>query len=208
MQHELDLQFIQSQIQKITGNATFPASILNEVISMIEVFHLKKFDQFLKAGEVCKYWGFVDSGLIRTFYFKKGKDVTEYFAPEGFAFTSLESIFTGKPSQLIIEALEPTVIYALSKSNVDKLCDKYHEVEILYRRILEVTLIVSQHRADSLQFETSEEKYENLLDKIPKVLLRVPSLYVASYLGITPETLSRVRAKQGKPHRTKEEEEG
>lgn len=206
MRHELDLQFIQSQIRKIMGDVTLPPSVMNEAISMIEVFEIKKFEQFLKAGDVCKYWGFVNSGLVRIFYFKKGKDVTEFIAPEGTAFTSIESFFTRQPSQLIIEALEPTVIYALSKDTVDNLCDKYHEIEVTYRKIMEYTLILSQHRADSLQFETAEEKYEKLLEKIPKVLLRVPSLYIASYLGITPETLSRVRAKQGKPHHSKQEE--
>jgi hypothetical protein len=104
MQHELDLQFIQSQIQKITGNATFPASILNEVISMIEVFHLKKFDQFLKAGEVCKYWGLWIQSYT-TFDFKKGKDVTN-ISLQRFCIYIVGKYFHGKPSQLIIEALD------------------------------------------------------------------------------------------------------
>lgn len=196
---KINYSLIETQISNMLGGGfDFPNELLDELTSSIEVFELKKYDQFLSVGDVCRYWCFVEKGLMRTYYFKKGKDVTKALSQEGTVFSSYDSLFTGMPSNMAIQALEPSVIYAVPKIKIDELCDKYPQAERLYKKILEYYFLSCHHRIESLQFESAEERYENLIDKIPQVLMRVPSFYVASYLSITPETLSRVRTKHRK----------
>jgi CRP-like cAMP-binding protein len=185
-------------IKKITADFLLSEESLHALQAIKQVFHLKKYQYFLRENEVCNYWGYVDSGLLRIFYYKDNRDITEYFMPEGAKFSSLESYFKRIPSHLIIEALEPSSVFAFHYDDFEKLCKENFEIEKYFRKSLEESLIVSQHRLDSLQFETAQEKYDNFIKNFPQLILQVPSVYIASYLGITPETLSRVRAKHEK----------
>lgn len=196
---KLNLSLIETQISNMLGGGfDFPNEALEELSSSIEIYELKKYEEFLRIGDVCRSWYFVEKGLMRTYYYKKGKDVTKAISQEGTAFSSYDSLFFGTPSNMAIQALEPSVVYALPKLKVEELCEKYPQVERLYKKMIEYYFLVCQHRIESLQFETAEERYENLVSKIPHVLMRVPSFYIASYLSITPETLSRVRSKHRK----------
>jgi len=119
--------------------------------------------------------------------------VTEYFAWEGQGFVCLESFIERKPSHLIVEALEDSVIYGIEKNELNELTEKHYEIELMYRGVLELSLLISQKRMYSMLFETAKERYNNFLKSSPFLINRVPSMYIASYLGITPETLSRVK---------------
>ncbi len=185
-------------INRIKIGDPFTEKTAQELISIIKVFNLKKHQVFLKEGQVCNHWGYVIQGLLRIYYYKRKKDITENFVAEGCSFTAVESYFNRTPSRLILEALEPTVLYAFPYDEFEALCKKNPEVECFFRKGLERILISSKRRLDSLQFESAQERYNNLTKEIPKLILRVPSIYIASYLGITPETLSRVRAKNEK----------
>ena len=106
----------------------------------------------------------------------------------------IESLFKEKPTNLQLEALEPTLIYAMPKHELEKVALHNVNIQILYRKILEESLIISQVHADMLRFETAQDRYLKLCKLSPQVVLRAPLVYVASYLQMTPETLSRVRA--------------
>jgi CRP-like cAMP-binding protein len=106
---------------------------------------------------------------------------------------SIESLFKEKPSMQIIQALEPTVIYALPKKELEAVAMRSVNIQILYRKILEESLIISQLRADMLRFESAQDRYQKLVKSSPQLVLRAPLVYIASYLQMTPETLSRVR---------------
>ena len=93
-----------------------------------------------------------------------------------------------------IEALEPTVIYALPKKRLEEVALHNVNIQILYRKILEESLILSQVHADLVRFETAYDRYTKMCRLMPQVVLRAPLIYIASYLQMTPETLSRVRA--------------
>jgi CRP-like cAMP-binding protein len=108
-------------------------------------------------------------------------------------FLCIESFIECKPSRLIVEALEDCVIYGLPKDKLEELSKRYSEMEMVYRKIMEKSLIMSQKRMESLHFETARGRYLKLLKESPSIIQRVPSMYIASYLGITPETLSRVK---------------
>ncbi len=148
----------------------------------------------LKEGEQCKSIIYIHRGLLRQFYFKNGKEVTEYLAVDGDIVMCIESLFKEEPSYLQVEALENTILYELPKQRLEQVALHNVNIQILYRKILEESLIISQVHADLLRFETAENRYRRMTRQMPQVVLRAPLVHIASYLQMTPETLSRVRA--------------
>ena len=111
-------------------------------------------------------------------------------------FFSITSYFENAPSKLVIEAVEDCEIIMLSKEGTEKLRRSNIEIANLMIAFFSVSLILSQQRMESLQFETALQRYHKLLDEQPEILNKVPLQYIASFLGITQETLSRIRAKK------------
>ena len=153
-----------------------------------------KGEMILTEGEVCREIIYIDRGLAREFYTKNNKEVTEYLAVEGSIMMSIESLFKEQPSHIQIEALEPCVIYALPKKRLEEVALHNVNIQILYRKILEESLILSQVHADLVRFESAENRYRRMCKLSPQLALRAPLVYIASYLQMTPETLSRVRS--------------
>ena len=148
----------------------------------------------LNEGEVCKNIYYIDKGLLRQFYYKNDKELTEHLGVENTIVMCIESLFREEPTHLLVEALEPTIIYALPKQRLEQVALHNVNIQILYRKILEESLILSQVHADLVRFESAQDRYKKLCKLMPQVVLRAPLVYIASSLQMTPETLSRVRA--------------
>ena len=153
-----------------------------------------KGEVILKEGQICEDLFYIEKGLIRQFYIKKDREVTEHLATEGGIIMCIESLFKEEPTKLQVEALEPTLLYALPKRKLEQVALHNVNIQILYRKILEESLIFSQVHADLVRFESAQDRYLRLCKIMPQVVLRAPLVYIASYLQMTPETLSRVRA--------------
>ena len=153
-----------------------------------------KGEMILTEGDVCKDIGYVERGLVRQFYQKNGKELTEHIGVEKTIVMCIQSLFKEEPSHLQLEALEPTLSYALPKHRLEEVALHNVNIQILYRKILEESLIISQIKADMLRFESAQNRYRRLCKLNPQVVLRTPLVYIASYLQMTPETLSRVRS--------------
>lgn len=162
--------------------------------SVLVPMKFAKGEIILKEGDVCEHVYYVERGLTRQFYFKNGKELTEHIGVEHCIVMCIESLFMEKPTHLQLEALEPTLIYAMPKRKLEEVALHNVNIQILFRKILEESLIISQVHADMLRFETAQDRYLKLCKLSPQVVLRAPLVYVASYLQMTPETLSRVRA--------------
>ena len=152
-----------------------------------------KNEMVLREGETCNniYW--VVKGLVRQFYYKNGKELTEYMATENSIVMCIVSLFLEQPTHLQIKTIEPTVLIAIPKVELEAVAMKSVNIQILYRKILEESLILSQVHADMLRFESAQDRYQKLIKRQPQLVLRAPLVYIASYLQMTPETLSRVR---------------
>ncbi len=166
---------------------------LDMLESILVPMKFQKGEVILPEGEVCKniYW--IAKGLVRQFYFKNGKELTEYMATENNICMCIESLFKEEPTRLQIMAIEPSILYALPKDALEQASIKSVNIQMLYRKILEESLILSQVHADMLRFETAQDRYVKLVKRQPQLVLRAPLVYIASYLQMTPETLSRVR---------------
>ena len=166
---------------------------LDVLESILVPMKFQKGEIILREGEICKniYW--VAKGLVRQFYYKNEKELTEYMATEDNIVMSIESLFKEQPSSQQIMAIEPTVLFALPKKELEHEAVRNVNIQMLYRKILEESLIISQVHADMLRFESAQERYAKLVKRSPQLVLRAPLVYIASYLQMTPETLSRVR---------------
>ena len=152
-----------------------------------------KNEKILDEGEVCENIDWIGKGLVRQYYYKNGKELTEYMATENTICMCIESLFREQPTRLQMMAIEPTVLYCLPKAKLEAVAMKSVNIQILYRKILEESLILSQIHADMLRFESAIDRYRKLVKSSPQLVLRAPLVYIASYLQMTPETLSRVR---------------
>ena len=178
-------------------NSRYPEMDRNtrkEFESLLQPEKLSKGQIFQNQGEYCKDILVVAKGMIRQYYYKKGKDITEHFSYEGCLFFSIKSTLWNEPNYLFAEALEDTIIYRTSLSSLKEATRKHWGLNIFYRKVLEYSLIVSQEKAYEWRFNTAKEKYQILLKHHPEVIKRAPLFHIASYLNMTPETLSRVRS--------------
>ena len=154
----------------------------------------RKGEIVLQAGEVCKAMLFIEKGMLRQFYYKYDKDLTEHIGYENGMIICIESYFKQEPTRLMVETLEASVVWELPRVEVEKLIDQYHDIERLYRSFIEHSLIESQVKSDTLSFKPTHKRYNKLLQLHPEILKRAPLVYIASLLQMTPETLSRVRS--------------
>ena len=155
---------------------------------------VRKRQMVVEDGQVCRYMVYVCKGLLRQFYFKNGREITEHFTCEGNIAYCIESIFKNKPSHLMMEALEASELCLIPYVGLVELSLSYRGVAEWLRHFLENNLILHQVKADSWRFESARERYERFLRDFPSVASRASVNDMASYLLMSPESLSRVRS--------------
>lgn len=186
----LIVQELLNQIQKI-----HPVSQEAEkaLCSIIRSANFSKGEHVQEIGRTCKTIYFIKKGVVRIYYFKDATDITESFEFENAFVARAESLFTGKPSRKAIQAIENSSLIAIDSDKLFRLFDTHPDLERMFRKIIEASYVNTVNRIESLQFHTAEERYRLLLKDAPGVLKRIPLKYVASYLGITQVSLSRIR---------------
>ena len=167
---------------------------LDVLESILEPMKFNKGEMILREGEVCRHIYYIEKGLVRQFYFKHDRPITEHLGEDHTIFMCIESLFKEEPTHIEVEALEPTYIFAIPKKRLEEVAIRNVNIQMLYRKILEESLIQSQVHADLVRFETAQARYKMMCKRWPQVVLRAPLVYIASYLQMTPETLSRVRS--------------
>ncbi len=155
---------------------------------------LKKHQFLLNEGDVCKYIGFVNTGCLREYKIdNKGVEHILQFAIEDWWVSDLNSFLTGLPASYNIDALQDSDVLLLEKSAREELLKNCPKMERFFRLLIEANHVASQRRiADSLS-ASAEERYLKFIKTYPKLFEQVPQNQIASYLGITPQSLSRIR---------------
>lgn len=171
-----------------------PDEDLDALARIIEPCKAAKGECILDNGQVCRHLYYVESGMLRQYYYKNKHDITEHFSCEGNVVMCIVSTFCQEPTGLMVQALEPTIYHKISFSGLSELLERSLPINRLYQKILEWALILSQEKADSWRFETARKRYLRFQEDYPEVARRASVNHIASYLLMTPESLSRVRA--------------
>ena len=170
---------------------------LEKIQMFAEIIECRKFakgDVIINEGDVCTSLYYVAKGLTRQHYVKNEKDMTEHLSCEGGVVWCIESYFHHVPTHLIMEALEPSVLWEIPREKMEQLAETNADLAYLYRRFFEDSLILSQVKADILRFESAKDKYTRLMQLFPEIIRRASLTHIASYLQMSLETLSRVRS--------------
>jgi CRP-like cAMP-binding protein len=170
----------------------------NAILSIAKENSIKKKEHLVRANELCRKVVFFTEGYFRFYHSKNdGTEITSdfYFSPN--FVTSYTSYLTDMPSVVSVQAMENMNVLTFEKSDLYSLFSEYHNIEKLGRLIAENVAINSEMHLFMLLNQPAEERYRNLLSEYPHFIKEIPLQYIASYLGITQETLSRIRAKQG-----------
>lgn len=163
------------------------------IAEICSIITIKKNHDLQSIGYTCKTIYFIKKGVARIYYLQDGIDITENFFFENNIIARVESLLTGRPSRKGIQVLEDAEIVSINAEALFGLYDHFHEIERLFRKIFEAAYVDTVNRVEGMQFHSAEERYKALLHEAPGVIQRVPLKYVASYLGITQVSLSRIR---------------
>lgn len=156
---------------------------------------IKKGDFFLAENQVCKHVGFIKKGVMRYYINDDGEDKTYEFAQENNFICNNESFIPQSPSTKIIQALEDCEILQVSYSDLQSIYQTITQGERLGRLIIEQVFIQTLQNLSSFYTDTPEKRYEDFAQKYPDLLQRIPQYYIASYVGVKPQSLSRIRKK-------------
>jgi CRP-like cAMP-binding protein len=160
---------------------------------------LRKRQYLLNAGDVCQYITFVEKGLLRSFSVDDGgHEHVMQFAMEGWWISDMASFLSGDQAIHNIEALEDSELLLLTVPAMDDMIEKIPSMERYFRLLMQNSIVALQRRIRVVQTHTAEEIYLKLMEIQPEIISRAPQQHVASYLGITPETLSRIRKQVSK----------
>jgi CRP-like cAMP-binding protein len=175
--------------------AKYYDSFRGELASLFTLREFSKGDHLFRQGEVCRYLFYIKKGLVRVYYnSSKGKEMTLWFSSEDTLITAIDSFYLHKPTRDSCEALEDLVVYTITHSQLESLLNNKEGAQIAFYIVYEATRKLADLN-DNIRFRSAEERYTSLISNNPTILQRVSLGQIASYLGITQETLSRIRGK-------------
>lgn len=178
----------------VINKINLSVDLYNRLIEVCDKVQLKKKDLLLHQGAVCSFIGFVENGVLRSYIEKEGDDYNSDFYFEGSIVTSYRSFLTEEKSVGSIQALENSVVYCLPKVNYDQLLQESNEWYKLGKYIADTLFIKKCKKETSLLMDDALSRYKLLLQTYPKIEQHVSQYHIASYLGIKPESLSRLKS--------------
>jgi len=169
---------------------------IKEFISILKTTRVKKRQFIVQPGFVSEYRNYIVEGAVRVFYLDDlGKEHTVIIAIEDWFFTDFYSYLNRTPAEYYAEALEDALILQMKYDDVEELCSRIHSISEYFRLFTERSMAHSYKRTISNISKSSEERYWEYVDKYPQIANRVPQYVLASYLGISPESISRIRSR-------------
>lgn len=164
-----------------------------EFIANSKISTFKKGEIVVREGQFSKKGFLIVQGCSRAYYLKDGKDISDWFTFENQIMASIVSFFSKEPSPHYVEFIEDSTVIEFTKDTVDILSNKYHDFERFINKVVTKTMLGLCERLYTIQFNKAEVRYKHLLTIYPDITNRIPLTHIASYLGITLETLSRIR---------------
>lgn len=164
-------------------------------IKYYKIERIYKGEYLVKEGQICHKIAYIHEGLFRIYYLKEGVEINTCFCKENSITSSFNSFTHHIPSNESIQALEDSVTVTLSSDNLTNLCNESPIWQNVWLVLTEKECLRLSDRANSLNFESALKKYKNLLKSQPEIIQRVPIQHIASYIGVSRETISRIRSK-------------
>lgn len=181
-------KYVQSIVQ-------FDEKELDDILSHFTPMHLPAGEYFVDEGTVCEHIGFIVKGYVRSYYEINELEVTKSVLPRHHIVTAHASFSMKRPSMEYIQAISDTDLLVIDHKSMYSLYDRYHKWDRLGRLIMEHVYGHTEGRVVAFLTLSAEDRYRKMLEEDPHVFKKVPLRYIASMLGITPETLSRIRSK-------------
>ena len=187
-----DFQPLKAAIRKIVSPDDEELAAFTNAFSVRKI---KKKDVLLSEGMICRYIWFINRGLVRDYFHRDGLEVTAGFFKEGEFVTNYASFISQKPSKCYIDALEDGELFGISYDSLQNLYSTSKTWERAGRLIAEQIFLVSEQKKDGLLSNSPDLQYLSMVQEQPDIVQRVPQYYIASWLGVSPEHLSRIRKK-------------
>ena len=165
---------------------------MDDIVGRFKTRTVKKNDFLLTEGAICKDLFFVDDGCLRLYYVDKDIEVSVWFAFKDSSAIDIYSFISEKPSGYFLQAIEDSEILYLPKTELTKLYQTHPKMQEMIRRFWEDAILTLIDRFTALQRDTAEQRYLDLLTK-PPYIQKIPQKYLASFIGVTPTSLSRIR---------------
>jgi CRP-like cAMP-binding protein len=160
----------------------------------VQQHQFSKKDFLLKAGEISHRVYFIKKGLLRAYYLENGQEICSKFMKEGDLIVSVISFFKQKPGYEYIQAIEDCEVYSLRYDELQYMYKNFRELNIIARVLISKYYVLSEQRLYFLRKKKAAERYYMMVRYFPRIMLRVPDKYIASFLGISKETISRIRS--------------
>ncbi|WP_242205479.1 Crp/Fnr family transcriptional regulator [Aestuariivivens insulae] len=187
----MNIEKILIEIGEVYSPLTYECH--QEFIANSKFVTFKKGDIIVREGQYSKKAYLIIEGCARAYYLKDGKDISDWFTFENQFMASIVSFFSNQPSPHYVEFVEESKVLEFSKETVDLLSKNFHDFERFISKVVTETMLGLCERLHTIQFSKAEERYQNLISIYPDITQRIPLTHIASYLGITLETLSRIR---------------
>ncbi len=184
--HQTILEYIGRYVSLTPDEEQFFVSVLRHK-------KLKKRQYLVQAGDVCRFENFVIKGCLRAYYLHQDEEHIVQFAVENWWTSDLSSFITGKEASLYIDALEDSEVWQISKEDIEQLYLRVPKFERMFRILLQNAFVALQERTIQNLSMTAKERYLLFVGKYPSLEQRIPQVHIASYLGMTPEFLSKIR---------------
>lgn len=161
--------------------------------NLLRVRHFRKREIIQREGDIAKKFYFNAKGFVRLFYLAKGEEKTAFFYPKNNFVSDFESYVHETPTKVNFQAMEDTILVEITKDIANQWLKASQKMEALAIDLMEMEMILHQKLIRSILTETPEERYFKLMDESPEIIEKVPSRHIASYLGVAPESLSRIK---------------
>ncbi|MFT3993341.1 MAG: Crp/Fnr family transcriptional regulator [Dysgonomonas sp.] len=181
--------------KKLKAEFRVGEELLDTVCDLFEIRELEKGDLFLKSNTYCKHMAFIKEGLMRVFVLNKGKEITQWISREEYFITDLSSFLFKTPARWNIEALTSCTIYNITHSNYEKIASIIPSWATIEKQFITHCFTTLENRVFQFLSLNAEERYQLYFEKNKDIISQVPQQYIASMLGMTPETLSRIKRK-------------
>jgi len=183
------------ELSEYFKNIAKPSDSLEDVLkNFFEPKELSKGDHLFKEGDICRHMFYIEKGLVRVYYYSdRGKEITAWFSAENTLVTAIDSFYNHKPTSDYCEVLEDSVVFPISFSEFEIILNSEKGARIAFHILYEITRKMTEY-ISSIKFLSAEERFKALIIEYPTIQQRTSLGHIASYLGITQETLSRIRA--------------